>query len=45
MKIVSREAVDSMKSDMVKQVEPVQLGAFSGLNFKTITSNDYYYVV
>ena len=26
MKVVSREAVDSMKSDMVKEEEPVQLG-------------------
>ena len=48
MKIVSRETVDSMRSDMVKEEEPVQLGTFSGFNFKTINkirSNDYYYVV
>ena len=44
MKIVSRETVDSMKSDMVNEEEPVQLGTFCGFNFKTInkiTSNYY----
>ena len=30
MKIVSRETVDSMKSDIVKEEEPVQLGTFGG---------------
>ena len=44
MKIVSRETIDSMRSDMVKEEEPVQLGTFSGFNFKTINkirSNEY----
>ena len=48
MKVVSRETVDSIKGDMVKEEEPVQLSTFNGLNFKTINkiqSNDYYYVV
>ena len=36
MKVVSRETVDSMKGDMVKEEEPVvQLSTFSGFNFKT----------
>ena len=30
MKVVSRETTDSMKGDMVKEEEPVQLGTFSG---------------
>ena len=50
MRVVSRETVDSMKSYMVKEEEPVQLGTFSGFNFKTINKkvmniNMYYYVV
>ena len=35
MRIVSRETVDSMKSDMVKE-ELVQLSTVSGFNFITI---------
>ena len=35
MKVVSRETVHSMKGDMVKEEEPVQLSTFSVFNFKT----------